>query len=320
MASRQSPTPDLIVLGQVTVDDVVPALPGPWARQIGGSALYAVAGARLWVDPARIALVARVGKDYPFDVETLLRSAGVCCVALSAFAAPHLVEWLIYEPDGTRRSLPRNPELLQLGAEGALSQPATSAAQALLQQKLLEMAPGAEEIPAHWLPAQALHLCPQVGERHVETLRVLQDQVRWISVDPSPYYARSASVAELAQRLKGTSALLASAQDISTILREREPRAAALALERTGFAEVVIKRGGAPLLLAYGGAIHELPTFAVEVVDPTGAGDAFCGAYNACRLLGHAPEEAARRAAASAALVVGCRGVEAALRLETPRL
>src|ERR1700730_14846601 len=117
MASRQSPTPDLIVLGQVTVDDVVPALPGPWARQIGGSALYAVAGARLWVDPARIALVARVGKDYPFDVETLLRGAGVRCVALSAFTAPHLVEWLIYEPDGARRSLPRNPELLQLGAE-----------------------------------------------------------------------------------------------------------------------------------------------------------------------------------------------------------
>jgi sugar/nucleoside kinase (ribokinase family) len=320
MSSTQARTPDLIVLGQVTIDDVVPASPGPWTRQIGGSALYALAGARLWLDPTRIALVARVGEDYPFDVETLLHNAGVRCVALSAFAAPHLVEWLIYEPDGTRRSLPRNAELLHIGGEGGPAQPESSAAQALLQQKLLEIAPSALEIPGHWLPAQALHLCPQVGERHRDTLRALQDKVRWISVDPSPYYARSASIAELAQRLKGTSALLASAQDISALLRGCEPRTAALALERAGFAEVVIKRGGAPLLLAHGGTIGEIPAVAVEVVDPTGAGDAFCGAYSACRLLGHPPAESARRAAASAALVVGCRGVEAALKLKTPRL
>jgi sugar/nucleoside kinase (ribokinase family) len=320
MSSTQSHTPDLIVLGQVTIDDVVPASPGPWTRQIGGSGLYAVAGARLWLDPARIALVARVGEDYPFDVETLLRDAGLRCVALSAFAATHLVEWLIYEPDGSRRSLPRNAELLHIGSEGALSQSDSRAAQALLQQKLLEIAPGALEIPAHWLPARALHLCPQVGQRHGDTLRALRDKVHWIAVDPSPHYARSASVAELAQRLKGTSALLASAQDISALLRECEPRDAALALQQAGFAEVVIKRGGAPLLLAHGGAIREIPAVAVEVVDPTGAGDAFCGAYSACRLLGHPPAEAAKRAVASAALVVGCRGVEAALKLKTPRL
>jgi energy-coupling factor transporter ATP-binding protein EcfA2 len=40
------------------------------------------------------------------------------------------------------------------------------------------------------------------------------------------------------------------------------------------------------------------------VVDLTGAGDAFGDAYAACRLLGHAPIEAARRAAATAALAI----------------
>ena len=316
----RSPSPDLIILGQVTIDDVVPASPGAWTRQIGGSALYALAGARLWLDPARIGLVVRTGADYPFDIEALLHNAGVHCVARSVFAAPHLVEWLIYEPDGSRRSLPRNAELLQLGAEGALSQPDCSSAQALLQQKLLEMAPSAAEIPTQWLPAQSLHLCPQVGERHRESLRLLRDQVRWISVDPSPYYARTASVGELVQRLSGASALLASAADVAALLRERTPRDAALALERAGFAEVVIKRGAQPLLLAHGGIIHEIPAVPVDAIDPTGAGDAFCGAYAACRLLGHPPHEAARRAVASAAQVVGCRGVEAALRLEAPGL
>ena len=46
--------PDLIIVGQVTIDDVVPAMPGPWSRQIGGSSLYALAGARLWLDARRI--------------------------------------------------------------------------------------------------------------------------------------------------------------------------------------------------------------------------------------------------------------------------
>ena len=61
--------PDLIIVGQVTIDDVVPAEPGPWRRAIGGSALYAIAGARLWIDPARIGIVTRTSTKaltFPF--------------------------------------------------------------------------------------------------------------------------------------------------------------------------------------------------------------------------------------------------------------
>jgi ribokinase len=316
------PPPDLLIVGQVTIDDVVPATPGPWIRQVGGSSLYAVAGARQWIDPRRIGLVARRGTDYPFDIEMLLHSAGLEHIALCTFSGQHLVEWLIYEPDGSRRSLPRNPELLHIGAEGALS--AQGSSQQLwydrLHDKLLDIAPSADQIPAAWLPAAALHLCPQVGNRHPEALSALRDKVRWISVDPSPHYARSADVAQLAQRLRGASALLPSAQDIASLLRNAEPAAAVRALEQAGFAEVVLKRGANSILLACDGAVAEIPVAAVDVVDPTGAGDAFCGAYAACRLIGCTPIEAARRAAASAALVVGCRGVAAALRLEPPKL
>ena len=80
------------MVGQVTIDDVVPASPGPWQRQIGGSSLYAVAGARLWLDPARIGVVARIGRDYPFDPVRLLERAGLRHVAMHPFAGEHLVE------------------------------------------------------------------------------------------------------------------------------------------------------------------------------------------------------------------------------------
>jgi len=307
--------PDLLIVGQVTIDDVVPGVPGPWRRQMGGSSLYAIAGARLWIDPARIGLVARAGIDYPFDTELLLRRAGLRHVALRKVPEEHLLEWLIYEPDGSRRSLPRNTTLLDIGAEGATGMPAHTDA---YHDKLLAISPTADDVPAGWLPAAALHLCTQIASRHQDTLTALRDQVSWISVDPSPHYSRYASVEELSDKLDGTSAFLPSTQEVRGLLQAQAPEQVVLALNRAGFSEVALKRSAEAVLLAYEGTVDSIPVTAVAPVDPTGAGDSFCGAYAACRLQGMTPIEASRRAVATAALIVGCSGVEAALRLETP--
>jgi sugar/nucleoside kinase (ribokinase family) len=314
--------PDLIIVGQVTVDDVVPASPGAWRRQIGGSSLYALAGARLWLEAGRIALVARVGHDYPFDIDSLLGRIGVRHIALAKFPGEHLVEWLIYEADGSRRSLPRNAGLLDVGAEGDVGSEFSAGARDPhpYRQKLLDIAPIADEIPAAWLPAPAIHLCPQAGPRHRDSLSLLRSSARWISIDPSPHYSRGLDPTALVQFLQGATAFLPSAQEVRSLLRNDTPEAVALNLHQAGFPEVVLKRGAAPVVLATTGTTHSIPVIPTSVVDPTGAGDSFCGAYAACRLLGHEPVEAARRAAASAALVVGCSGVEAALRLTTPAI
>src|SRR5579863_5537719 len=311
MPARDSP--DLLIVGQVTVDDVVPATPGAWRRQIGGSSLYAAAGARLWIDPARIGLVARIGHDYPFDPDRLLRAAGLQHIALRATKTEHLIEWLIYELDGSRRSLPRNMALLGVGAEGSRSWEG-------YQEMLLAIAPAADDVPADWLPAKALHLCPQVASRHRETLAVLRHRVAWIGIDPSPHYSRQCSVTELVRQLEGATALMPSLNEIQPLLAETDPATLLLRLHRGGFPEVVLKRGAQPSLLASEGQLTEIPAVSVTVVDPTGAGDAFCGAYAACRLRGDRPMEAARRAMATAALVVGCTGVEQALSLHPTKL
>jgi pfkB family carbohydrate kinase len=303
--------PDLIILGQITIDDVVPAKPGAWHRQIGGSSLYCLAGARLWLDPERIGLVARLGHDYPFDVDALLRHAQVRHFSLARFEAEHLIEWLIYEPDGSRRSVPRNRDLLDVGAEGAVDMRP-------YMRKLLGIAPTATEIPEHWLPARALHLCPQVGQRHADNLRWLRDRVDWISVDPSPHYSRGRTAADLARFVEGASALLPSTLELRSQLRDVPAELLVMQLHQAGIPEVVLKRAELPVVLAHDNALQLMPIDPCPVVDPTGAGDSFCGAYAACRLLGHSPFDAAQRAALTAAQVVGCRGVEAALALRRP--
>ena len=301
--------PDLILLGQVTVDHVVPARPGPWREQLGGNVLYAAAGARLWIGPERIGVVTRVGEGCPFEPRTHLARAGVADVVVTATGCEQLVEWFLYEEDGSRRSLPRNRALRDAGGEGA------GAGSAYLAH-LEAQSPSAADVPSEWLPAGALHLAPQVLARHGENLRTLAPRIGFVSVDPSPHYSAGRSEEALARALAPATAFLPSEREVAHLVHADGWPGLAERLASAGFPEVVIKRGAAGAILCERGRHPvEVPAQRVEVRDPTGAGDAFCGAYAACRLEGLPPAEAARRATVAASLVIECKGADAALVL-----
>jgi len=301
--------PDLILLGQVTVDHVVPARPGVWREQLGGNVLYAAAGARLWIEPERIGVVTRVGEGCPFEPRTHLARAGIARVAVAATGREQLVEWFLYEEDGSRRSLPRNRALREAGGEGA-------GATADYLAHLEAQSPSAADIPSEWLPAGAVHLAPQVLVRHEESLRTLASSIGFVSVDPSPHYSTGRSVEALAHALAPATAFLPSEREVAHLVGDDGWPGLAGRLTAAGFPEVVIKRGAAGAILdERGGRTVQVPARRVEVRDPTGAGDAFCGAYAACRLEGLPPAEAARRATVAASLVIECEGADAALAL-----
>ena len=76
-----------------------------------------------------------------------------------------------------------------------------------------------------------------------------------------------------------------------------------------GVDTVIVKAGGAPCLIKHGAEIDRVAAVAdVAPVDTTGAGDSFNGAYLAAHLSGHDRREAARRAHAVAARVIGHHG------------
>ena len=304
--------PDLILLGQVTVDHVVPARPGVWREQLGGNALYAAAGARLWFESERIGVVTRVGAGCPFDPREHLARAGIGNVAIGDTGREQLVEWFLYEEDGSRRSLPRNRALRDAGGEG------TGAGSEYLAH-LEAQSPSAADIPAEWLPAGAVHLAPQVLARHEETLRTLAARVNFASVDPSPHYSIGRSVEALASVLAPTTAFLPSEREVAHLVGERRMGGSLRRrVAAAGFPEVVVKRGAVGSILcerrmpAGPGIRRTAPsTCAIR----PGAGDAFCGAYAACRLQGFPAAEAARRATVAASLVIECEGADAALAL-----
>jgi ribokinase len=74
------------------------------------------------------------------------------------------------------------------------------------------------------------------------------------------------------------------------------------ALLAAGCRAVVVTRGGAGVDVHTDGGTEHCPAFAVEVVDTTGAGDAFCGALAARLAAGDELQAAVRWAAAAGAL------------------
>lgn len=301
--------PDLILLGQTTVDHVVPARPGAWREQLGGNVLYAAAGVRLRIEPEPIGVVTRIGNGCPFDPHAHLARAGIERVAVADTGREQLVEWFLYEEDGARRSLPRNRALRNAGGEG------TGGGSEYLAH-LEVQSPSASDIPAEWLPADAVHLAPQVLGRYEETLRTLAPRTGFVSVDPSPHYSVGRSVEALARTLAPATAFLPSEREVAHLVGEDRWAGLAGRLAAAGFPEVVVKRGAAgSILCEHGCRPVQIPARPVEVRDPTGAGDAFCGACAACRLQGFPAAEAARRATVAASLVIECEGADAALAL-----
>jgi sugar/nucleoside kinase (ribokinase family) len=302
--------PDLLVLGQVTVDHAVPATPGPWRESLGGNALYAVAGARLWCDPGRVGVVTRLGRGLAGDVTAILGRAGLPTGGLTEVDAEPLVEWHLYERDGSRRSFPRN---------AALRDPTADAA--TLRQRYLAhlegLSPTAADIPSAWLPTRAVHVAPQVAARHGSTVAWLAERANWVGVDPSPHYARHLEEGELTGMLGAARALLPSRAEVEHLVPDGDWVGLIGRLREAGLEEVVVKLGGAGCLVAGPGveSPRRIPAAPADVVDLTGAGDAFCGAYAAARLGGLDPLAAGRRGAIAAAMVIECTGAAAALAL-----
>lgn len=87
------------------------------------------------------------------------------------------------------------------------------------------------------------------------------------------------------------------------------PRVMEMLAEGIGIADnILVTLGSDGVVARINGQVIDLPAHSVNVVDTTGAGDAFCGAFGAALARGSSPLEAVRIANAAAALSVQVPG------------
>lgn len=287
------PDAEILVVGSLNADLImaVPACPRPGETVIAGApqrglggkgANQAVAAARAG---GRVAMVGCVGTD----------DAGAALLAGLALEG-------IDVSRVSRRDGPSGTAMVFVAADG---------------ENLIVLVPGANaEVTAEALgdqPTRDTKLLVLQLEIPLETIEVAVSRATQRGV-PVLLNAAPAHRALPPGVLRGIDVLVVNQHEAETMAGSGDPAELAARLCQTGPRRVVITLGAAGLLWhsAEGGS-GRMPAFAVNVVDTTAAGDAFCGALAAQLVRGAAWVSALRVAAAAGALAVTRAGAQSSL-------
>jgi sugar/nucleoside kinase (ribokinase family) len=305
-------SPRFLVAGKITRDYLV--LPSEKAilDVPGGNALYAAVGVAVWEPEPSPAVVARVGEDYPQEWLDSFANHGLDIRGVRVL--PQLVDvrsFLAYTSRNGRSTedpvalfarlgLPFPKAMLGYRLPNALLDSRTQ-----LQLTSIRQA----DIPTDYLDASAAHLCAVDYLTHSLLPAVLrQAEFTTVTLDPSPGYMNSTFWDEVPALVTGLTAFLPSEEEICSLFQGRSTDLweMAEALAAYGCEIIVIKRGEGGQLLydAASRSRWEVTAYPSRVVDPTGAGDAFCGGFLAGYRQAYDPLEAVLYGSISASLVM----------------
>ena len=280
----------IAVVGDLMVD-VVAALAGPLAHgsdtparishHQGGSG--ANVAAWLAAAGAEVAFAGRAGAD-PLGDAAVAALSGVTLAVERDPERPTGTCIVLVHPGGERTMVP------DAGANDALE---------------------LRELPA----GEHLHLTGYAllreGSRPaaLRALELARERGIPVSVDPSSA-APLAGEPRFADWVSGAALLLPNADEARVLTGEADPERAARALA-AGVREAVVTLGAAGALWSDGARVLRAAARPAEVVDTTGAGDAFAAGLLAARAAGAEPAEQLAAGCALAARAVGVRGARA---------
>jgi ribokinase len=325
--------PDVVTVGGVLVDHVATAGGALRRGQIGGNALYSAAGAALW--GLRAAVCAHVPANYPAEALALLTAAGLDLSAVRrAKESVEFEEWFFYRPDGSRRDQlhASAAEAEAHGMGGPFASPAAIAAfeahlsarepQGLTYGAFRRRHPIApEDVPAGCWQAIGVHLAANGVAEQIALARAARARGMIATWDPGPRAVDFGPEA-LSEILGLVDAALPSETELAALMPGLAPAAALVALKprARGFVAVKLGAEGVLVLTHRMDQPRRIPATPSDVIDLTGAGDAFCGGVLAGLCRGEDALEASRRGVAGAGVAVSTSGPLALLAAAAPNV
>ena len=280
---------DVIVLGNLTIDDVVHPNGDTTMASPGGNTIYAATGALIW--GLSVGVVARVGADFPVAALDRLRDAGLDTGGLRPIEGPTVRNWVIYEHDGNRSWVYRTPP-----------------------ERSLEVAPSPEDIPRGWTDrkqdrAPVVHVAAMPFDAAVGIVGHLRADGRRAVVTLDTHEAWSAGRDEVLALARRVDVFVPSHGELATTFGYDDPERACRELQAEEVPRVVVKCGEKGALVGTpGGQPVRIAPPDVAVVDATGAGDTFCGGLAAGLAAGESLVVAAQWGAATAGAALGGSG------------
>jgi sugar/nucleoside kinase (ribokinase family) len=239
----------IIVLGTVALDTVRTPY-GARTKMLGGSAVHFSMSCRLFTD---VNLVAIVGRDFPQEHINFLSKKGLNLTSLIRTEGKTF-QWAgEYKAGNLNAAVTLSTEL------GVLTsfQPTVSERQKNIENIFLA------------------NIDPELQDHLLSHMR----KKRLVALDSMNYWINNKR-APLIKLLKKVDIYVANDQEARDLSGENNLIKAAKKLRSLGPAMVLIKKGEHGVLFSTGSSIFSLPAYPVEkVVDPTGAGDTFAGAF-----------------------------------------
>lgn len=306
---------DFVSCGNLTIDDIVSANDMVAANQSGGNGLYAALG--MWVWGESVGLIAGIGEDYPKEWLDRIAGAGIDLSGVYKVPEIHaLRSRVFYRPDGSRSDRLAD---VQLSPEAEAAFDLTSDFSAMDSQEHKRAwplySPQSSRLPKYFENAIGFHLAPGPHENlHGLAGRIRRSNpVALITLD-WPWWNEAATGLDL-ELLNNVTAVLPGAEELDRLPIAGSPEATITALT-ANCDVVVVKRGSSGSEVCWNGRRTAIGVYEVDAIDPTGAGDSFCGGF----LVGLArtgdPVVAAIYGAVSASIVVESFGALAVLEID----
>jgi sugar/nucleoside kinase (ribokinase family) len=248
---------DLVTVGHFAIDTIhLPS--GPLPKQVlGGPPTYvSVAAAKLG---AKVSVVSKLGEDFSNSYAEWLRNNKVDLSGLRQIRGASTTQFIIdYQKNGSRK----------------------------LQLKVRAPSIFAEDWPEK-LQAKAVHIAPIAGELSEKTVVKLRKLTSILSLDPQGFVRSFDSRGNVSLRhwegqqvLGQVDVFKSSLNEIKAIAGTNKLNLAMKTISDYGVKTVIVTKSRKGSSLLFDDSFSSVPSYkSKRIVDPTGAGDAFSGAF-----------------------------------------
>ncbi|MCL4830522.1 MAG: hypothetical protein KJZ95_24410 [Caldilinea sp.] len=242
----------------VIIDDIVFHDGRTLMGVLGGGGPQTAFGMKLWTQGG-VGLCGGVGLDFPPEAQAWLDGMGIDTTGLRRDPAHRsLRAWQIIEEDGRRTQVWR-------------TQGATIPTHLALKP---------EQVPDAYWSARGFHFGVHPESPNLRIMQALQTRGVAVSVEPFREASRPLTDRELREMLTPCTIFSPNLVEAETLVGSGEPMTLLRRLTDAG-ASIVALRMGAEGSLVHRAATdetHHIPAVKTTVVDPVGAGNAYCGA------------------------------------------
>ncbi len=247
-----------MMIGGITLDDTVVHNSQVIFDAPGGNSIYSALGAWLWTDG--IGIVSCVGPDYPRKHLQKLEDSGIDVRGIKEVEVPSQHLWVLYEEDGSRQFVfHKNSSVMDS-----------------------EIDPTVEQIPSDYFHAKNAHLSAMgFNAQHAIASCLVDHNIEF------SYDIAQASLMIEGKQYSGNFAtsqcklLLPSIEEIELIYGKQPLLQLLREITKMGPKIIAVKMGsrGSIVFNAIENRVYHIPIFPVQVIDSTGAGDAYCGGF-----------------------------------------